>query len=90
MLSSYLWDLPEEATGGWAADSLEQVLSPGVMSRASTQDRFLCGGWHPSEHTLSPEASQAEFFLWRPTGILYPWCPDMEKSKGGGGEEVSL
>lgn len=90
MLSSYLWDLLEEATGGWAANSLEQVLSPGVMSRASTQDRLLCGGWHPLEHTLSPEASQAEFFLWRPTDTLYPWSPDTEKSRGGGGEEVPL
>lgn len=90
LLSGYLWDLREEAAGGWAADTREQVLSPGVMSGASTQDRLLCGGGDLSVHTLSPEASQAEFFLWRPTNTLYPWRPGMEKSRSGGGEEVLL
>lgn len=90
MLSGFLWDLREAAAGGWAADTREQVLSPGVMSRASTRDRLLCGGAHPSEHTVSPEASQAEFFLWRPADTLYPRRPGMEKSRGEGGEEVPL
>lgn len=90
MLSSYLWGFPEEATGGWAADSLEQVLSPRVMSRASTQDRFLCGGWHPSEHTLSPEASQAEFFLWRPTSLpMVSRHGKVERWRRGGGSPVT-
>lgn len=81
--------LPLELAG-WAADRLEQALSPGVMSTAPTQGRLLCGGWQPLVHTLSPEGSQAELFLRRPTDSLHPWLPGMEKLRGGRGGKVLL
>ena len=76
LLSGYLWDLREEAAGGWAADTREQVLSPGVMSGASPQDRLLCGGGDLSPGAyagLPPPPSQpgVPYFCMAPVGTQH-------------------
>lgn len=86
LLSGYLWDLREEAAGGWAADTREQVLSPGVMSRASTQDRLLntLYPWRPGMEK-SRSGGGEEVLLWHETSSYHPWhCQD-----GGAGRELS-